>query len=111
LAHGLAICHGGFEHQPEYFVIKKVSGKECLYIDPKRFYNDFRSALGKLLKDIKKAQLTSDIHVNFTPLFLYVNINSSEFLYKYFRWFLLLFIDDKSKTKKIFIYTQNNIKS
>ena len=57
LAHGLAICHGGFEleHQHQknnYFSIRKINERDCLMIHPKHFYNDFKLAINKYKKEL-----------------------------------------------------------
>ena len=60
LAHGLAICHGGFEHQNKYFSIKKINKRDCLMIDPKHFYNDFKLAINKYKKELSASNPSVD---------------------------------------------------
>jgi hypothetical protein len=69
LAHGLAICHGGFEHQATYFSIKQVCGVNCLYIDPAHFNADFRRALAQYEKDLTAARTGSPLISSFEKVF------------------------------------------
>jgi hypothetical protein len=69
LAHGLAICHGGFEHQATYFSVKKVCGVDCLYIDPAHFNADFRNALAKYEKQLTAAPVSAPLRVAFERVF------------------------------------------
>ena len=75
LAHGFAICHGGFEHQTNYFNVKQMNGIDVLMIDPKRFYLDFRSGLAEYLRNLRNAPPGDPLRDNFENVFQDVFIN------------------------------------
>jgi hypothetical protein len=60
LAHGFAICHGGFEYQASYFSVKTNGPKQTLSIDPKIFLDDFLSGVKKYIGALQKASPTKD---------------------------------------------------
>jgi hypothetical protein len=60
LAHGFAICHGGFEYQDSYFSVKINGLKETLLIDPKNFLDDFLNGVKKYLDALHKSSPTKD---------------------------------------------------
>jgi hypothetical protein len=69
LAHGFAICHGGFEHQTSYFSVKTCSGKRTLIIDPKNFLDDFLFGLRKYLSELRAASVGDTIAQDFEKVF------------------------------------------
>ncbi len=69
LAHGFAISHGGFEHGPQYFRERSIGGKKTLIIDPKHFHNDFKKAVSRYIKDLRKANSSDTIFINFEKIF------------------------------------------
>jgi len=70
IAHGFVIKSGGFEHhQPKYFQIKKIGGRDELEIDTQSFYKDFLNGVRKYLNDLKKSGVTDDIFKNFNIAF------------------------------------------
>ncbi len=70
IAHGFVIKSGGFEHhQPKYFQIKKIGGRDELEIDTQSFYKDFLNGVRKYINDLKKSGVTDDIFKNFNIAF------------------------------------------
>lgn len=69
LAHGFAICHGGFEHQATYFSVKTNGKKQTLLIDPKTFLDDFLNGVKKYLDALQKASVTHKIAQDFEKVF------------------------------------------
>src|SRR5262249_47591635 len=49
LAHGFAVCHGGFEGNPGqgYFVVRTIAGVQALEINPTSLYEDFAGGFEK----------------------------------------------------------------
>jgi len=78
LAHGFAICHGGFDGQPNYFDVKNIAGHDALLINPKDFYSDFRSGLAQYLIDLKSGwRAPTQIVTDFETVFDDVYINGN----------------------------------
>jgi hypothetical protein len=69
LAHGFAICHGGFEHQTNYFAVKTSGGKQTLIIDPKKFLDDFLNGIRKYLSHLRAASVADTIAQDFEKVF------------------------------------------
>lgn len=77
LAHGFAVCHGGFEGIPNYFQVRTVAGQDALYINPDHFYQDFRSGIAKYLRELLAAGSTDPIRTNFDAVFQDVFIDGN----------------------------------
>src|SRR5579871_1264282 len=66
LAHGFAVCHGGFEsNQGKYFEIQNHPGYACLMINPKLLYEDYSDGFEKYLKDLRSATTTDELFIDF----------------------------------------------
>jgi hypothetical protein len=70
IAHGFVIKSGGFEHhQPKYFQIKNIAGRDELEIDTQSFYKDFLTGVKQYVNDLKKSRVIDDIFKNFNKAF------------------------------------------
>jgi len=70
IAHGFVIKSGGFEHhQPRYFQIKKIGGRDELEIDTQSFYKDFLNGIKQYINDLKKIRATGAIFRDFNKAF------------------------------------------
>lgn len=71
IAHGFVIKSGGLEHhQPKYFQIKTIKGKNELEIDLQRFYKDFLNGIRNYIKHIQKSKVKDSIFQNFDKTFI-----------------------------------------
>ncbi|MEO8505377.1 MAG: hypothetical protein ABI609_15885 [Acidobacteriota bacterium] len=71
LAHGFAVCHGGFERnrgQP-YFETNIVAGHESLSLNPSAFFDDFDQGLARYVSELRAAQPTGGLFVDFNSVF------------------------------------------
>lgn len=71
LAHGFAVCHGGFEgtaRQP-YFDVRRISGYECLEVNPTLFFNDYAAGFERYLADLRGAGVSDTLSVDFNSVF------------------------------------------
>ncbi len=61
LAHGFAVCHGGFEGTPTepYFKTRVILNQPSLEVNPTRLLDDFERAVGRYLADVRSAPGTS----------------------------------------------------
>ena len=71
LAHGFAVCHGGFEGEPSepYFKVATVSGQLCLKLNPTRFFEDFVAGFERYLADLRAASLGDPLRKDFDLVF------------------------------------------
>ncbi|MBI5059363.1 hypothetical protein HZB60_06235 [candidate division KSB1 bacterium] len=69
LAHGFTIKNGGFEEDVKYFKLKSINGIMQLEIDPKHFYEDFRSGVDKYIDLLKKASISDSMYLRFNHAF------------------------------------------
>ena len=77
LAHGFAVCHGGFEGIAGYFEVRTICGHASLMINPEYLYRDFRSGVAKYLHDLRIAASADQIRLNFNQVFTDVFINGN----------------------------------
>lgn len=71
LAHGFAVCHGGFEgHPPQpLFRVATVCGHQCLELNPTRFLDDFVAGFERYLGDLRAAAPTAPLRRDFDHVF------------------------------------------
>jgi hypothetical protein len=71
LAHGFAVCHGGFEGSlgQQYFQVRKIVGTECLLVNPHSLFDDFESAFVKYLQDLRAAAPSGTLFTVFDSIF------------------------------------------
>lgn len=71
LAHGFAVCHGGFEGGPreKYFKVRTICGYESLEVNPTRLLNDYVRGFEKYLIDLRRAPRTSQLRIDFDVVF------------------------------------------
>ena len=71
LAHGFAVCHGGFEGNAGqgYFEVKDIAGVPALEINPTSLFEDFGAAFSAYLRDLRGASPTDPIFVAFNSVF------------------------------------------
>lgn len=71
LAHGFAVCHGGFEGNPGqgYFEVRTIAGVPALEINPTALYEDFASGFEAYLRDLRAAAPTDPIFITFNDVF------------------------------------------
>lgn len=71
LAHGFAVCHGGFEGHPSepYFKVVTICGQQCLELNPTCFLDDFVAAFEKYLTDLRAARPSDALRQNFDHVF------------------------------------------
>jgi hypothetical protein len=79
LAHGFAVCHGGFEGHPSepYFRLATVCGQDCLELNPTRFFDDFRAGFERYLGDLRAAADGDRLRRDFDCVFEDVFINGN----------------------------------
>jgi len=71
IAHGFAVSHGGFEGntgQP-YFNIKNIDSYVCLMINPFELFNDFKNGFNNYLTNLREANDSDNILINFIKIF------------------------------------------
>lgn len=71
LAHGFAVCHGGFERDrgQAYFDVKQVAGVACLSVNPSALYDDFVQGFGRYLSDLRASQPGGQLFSDFDAVF------------------------------------------
>jgi hypothetical protein len=71
LAHGFAVCHGGFEGNPGqgYFDVRTIAGVQALEINPTTLFEDFADGFAKYLHDLRAASATDQMAVTFNEVF------------------------------------------
>lgn len=77
LAHGFAVCHGGFEHQATYFSVRTIGGKQTLVIDPQSFLRDFLDGIKNYLADLQSASSLDSLAQDFERVFKEVFIDGN----------------------------------
>lgn len=71
LAHGFAVCHGGFEgaaNEP-YFLVRNIAGHDCLEVNPTRFLMDYVAGFERYLVDLRAANPAASLALDFHRVF------------------------------------------
>lgn len=71
LAHGFAVCHGGFEGTASepYFQARTICGVACLEVNPTLFLNDFVAGVERYLFDLRAASPADPLRTSFDAVF------------------------------------------
>jgi hypothetical protein len=79
LAHGFAVCHGGFEGNPgqDYFAVRTIAGVQALEINPTSLFEDFAGGFEKYLQDLRAAGPADQLFVAFNHVFEQVFIRGN----------------------------------
>ena len=76
LAHGFAVCHGGFEGNrgEPYFKPEQIAGYPSLKVNPFALYDDYVAGFDRYLRDLRAAQAGSLLLARFDAVFTAVFI-------------------------------------
>lgn len=71
LAHGFAVCHGGFEGDPgePYFRTVLIGGVESLKVNPSLFFDDYAVAFENYLEQLRTRKVGDPLLTNFNTVF------------------------------------------
>jgi hypothetical protein len=71
LAHGFAVCHGGFEGNrgEPYFAVRQITGQDSLLVNPYLLFGDYLTGLGRYLSDLRGCQPTDQLFLDFGKVF------------------------------------------
>lgn len=71
LAHGFAVCHGGFEGNRGggYFTVKQIAGQDSLMVNPSLLYDDFARGFGRYTTDLRSDQPGGQLFAAFGRVF------------------------------------------
>jgi hypothetical protein len=77
LAHGFAVCHGGFEGNrgEPYFKVRKIAGCDSLLVNPYLLFDDYLVGFGRYLSALRVCQPTDQLSINFSDVFKSVFID------------------------------------
>lgn len=77
LAHGFAVCHGGFEERGTYFDIKSSAGVDTLIISPFKLYDDYVAGFEKYLAALRASGPGDALYDNFDAVFTSVFVQGN----------------------------------